>query len=461
MSEKRIYDYPVYSELSVTPAVPPTGFWKIYPKGTGWYMLDSMGSETLLGGGGGGGHIIADEGVPMPAQTTLNFVGAGVTVTNGVGETIVTIPGGGASSLSAVLALGNTTGANNISIDSAQSIVSGNGGGQIDLDYGGDPSIVVLSTDNGGLTQSWLQLNGGAATTQSGIFWNDGALNNGFLALDDAGGAYMGMNASYFRLTPSGEAILTAPGYSIASTLLTPDATAILDVTSTTKGALLPRMTTAQRNAIVAPAVGLIVYNTSTNLFNFYDGVSWTAIASGVTQTLSATLALGNTTGANNISINAGQAIAYNEGVGGFLVSNTTTAVAKYWYLPDAEGTIGLLDGNQTYTVANWEGVISKYKLKRTGRPAGNYNIQSTDVYIGATGVTPGGDTYTLPLLASVPVGQTFIIADESGTVDPSGPLTIAAQIGQTIDGVPSVDMTAPYGSVKMLNTGAMWKIID
>src|SRR5438067_5161014 len=42
----------------------------------------------------------------------------------------------------------------------------------------------------------------------------------------------------------------------------TPSATAILDLTSTTKGALLPRMTTAQRNAISSPATGLLIYQT-------------------------------------------------------------------------------------------------------------------------------------------------------------------------------------------------------
>jgi len=44
-----------------------------------------------------------------------------------------------------------------------------------------------------------------------------------------------------------------------------PNANAALDVVSTTQGILLPRMTTAQRNAISSPAEGLTIFNTTTN----------------------------------------------------------------------------------------------------------------------------------------------------------------------------------------------------
>ncbi len=54
----------------------------------------------------------------------------------------------------------------------------------------------------------------------------------------------------------------------------TPAASALLDVTSTTKGFLPPRMTTAQRDAIT-PVAGLMIYNTSTNIPNYYDGTEW------------------------------------------------------------------------------------------------------------------------------------------------------------------------------------------
>lgn len=52
----------------------------------------------------------------------------------------------------------------------------------------------------------------------------------------------------------------------------TPDVSSILDVVSTSKGVLVPRMTTAQRDAIVTPAKGLMIYNITLNCLNVNDG---------------------------------------------------------------------------------------------------------------------------------------------------------------------------------------------
>lgn len=67
---------------------------------------------------------------------------------------------------------------------------------------------------------------------------------------------------------------------------VTPNASSILDVTSTTKGMLSPRMTTAQRNAITTPADGLIVYDTTLkSLYYFSSGSStWLPLVSGASE---------------------------------------------------------------------------------------------------------------------------------------------------------------------------------
>ena len=53
-----------------------------------------------------------------------------------------------------------------------------------------------------------------------------------------------------------------------------PAASAILDITSTTKGVLFPRLTTTQITNITSPANGLTVYNTTLSVLCFYDGAA-------------------------------------------------------------------------------------------------------------------------------------------------------------------------------------------
>lgn len=57
-----------------------------------------------------------------------------------------------------------------------------------------------------------------------------------------------------------------------------PDASAMLDVKSTTGGLLIPRMTNTGMNAIPSPATGLLVYNTTDNNFYFFNGSAWNKV---------------------------------------------------------------------------------------------------------------------------------------------------------------------------------------
>ncbi|HMQ07525.1 MAG TPA: hypothetical protein PKC30_09505 [Saprospiraceae bacterium] len=53
----------------------------------------------------------------------------------------------------------------------------------------------------------------------------------------------------------------------------TPDASAVLDITSTDKGVLVPRMLENQRTMIFSSATGLLVYQADgASGFYFYDG---------------------------------------------------------------------------------------------------------------------------------------------------------------------------------------------
>jgi hypothetical protein len=69
--------------------------------------------------------------------------------------------------------------------------------------------------------------------------------------------------------------VATTGGVAVNSNYAFANSSSILDVASTTKGFLPPRMTTTQKNAISSPASGLMVYDTDTNKLCCYNGTSW------------------------------------------------------------------------------------------------------------------------------------------------------------------------------------------
>jgi uncharacterized protein (TIGR02145 family) len=62
----------------------------------------------------------------------------------------------------------------------------------------------------------------------------------------------------------------------------TPAASAQLDVSSTERGFLVPRMTSTERNAIVSPANGLQIYNTSTGCLNYFNINAWYEVCGNI-----------------------------------------------------------------------------------------------------------------------------------------------------------------------------------
>src|SRR5437762_14311823 len=70
-------------------------------------------------------------------------------------------------------------------------------------------------------------------------------------------------------------------GVSINKTNTPADVSAMLDVSSTSApylGMLIPRMNTTNRNSIIAPATGLMVYNTDCGVNEYYTGTCWVSM---------------------------------------------------------------------------------------------------------------------------------------------------------------------------------------
>jgi len=106
------------------------------------------------------------------------------------------------------------------------------------------------------------------------------------------------------------------------------DASAILELSSTTAGFLPSRMTTTQRDAIGSPATGLVLWNSTTDTLQNYDGVAWGDIASASASILSGT---SNVTcnASGNVNIVSNNAFTVNVSSTGVLVSDTHTANAS------------------------------------------------------------------------------------------------------------------------------------
>ena len=115
--------------------------------------------------------------------------------------------------------------------------------------------------------------------------------------------------------------ICDAQSQSVGIGTTTPNTSAQLDVQSTSKGMLIPRMTQAELNAIISPAQGLMVYNTSTNSFQYYNGAIWnnithSGIVTGITNRVPKfNSPWGMTAGmmtdnGNGVSINTGGTVA-------------------------------------------------------------------------------------------------------------------------------------------------------
>lgn len=89
---------------------------------------------------------------------------------------------------------------------------------------------------------------------------------------------------------------------------ITPNASAQLDITSSSKGLLLPRLTLTQRNAIVSPATGLLIYQTdNTPGFYYYNGATWIQFSTGSATnywTANGTHIFSNNTGNVGIGVN-------------------------------------------------------------------------------------------------------------------------------------------------------------
>jgi hypothetical protein len=121
--------------------------------------------------------------------------------------------------------------------------------------------IYGMSTFTNGTT--FFGLNNGSGV--QGIYINQANANGRILRIDRN-------ESPIFQILETNVLGINMPA-SIGA--LSPNSSAQLDIQSTTKGVLFPRMTTVQKLAIGSPAAGLQVYDTTLNQMSYYNGTTW------------------------------------------------------------------------------------------------------------------------------------------------------------------------------------------
>lgn len=154
----------------------------------------------------------------------------------------------------------------------------------------------------------------------------------------------------------------SAQNIGINSTGNLPDASALLDVDAAPgndKGLLIPRMTTAQMNAIAMPATGLMIYNTDCNVYDYYNGTAWVPFPSNASAPATPGVITGSTTPGCMAT-----GVTYS-------ITAVTNATSYYWTVPTGatvatgQGTtsitinFGSISGNVCVTASNACGTSS------------------------------------------------------------------------------------------------------
>ena len=186
-------------------------------------------------------------------------------------------------------------------------------------------------------------------------------------------------------------------GVGISESEIIPDASSILELQSTDKGFLVPRMTTDQREAIVSPATGLLVFDTDRQSFWYYDDDdNWKEIAATFLGTPNQLLGMNNAGDANeyktlssepniiithtagDISLNTAQNIQTTSSptfnsltLNGSLSANSATISGIF--------TAGTVNGRNVA----WDGMNLDSLQKLTGVVAGSANF-GTGTFTGS-----------------------------------------------------------------------------
>lgn len=221
-------------------------------------------------------------------------------------------------------------------------------------------------------------------------------------------------------------------GLSVNTSGTAADTSAMLDVSSTTKGMLVPRMTSAQRTAISLPATGLIVYQTDGSAGFYYNAgtsaaPSWVILLNGTTGNVTTQ---GNTfNGANQLlKLDASGKIPAVDGSQLTAVPSTVTTQGNTFngtnqlVKTDGSGKLPAIDGSQLTNIPSGTTPMQKFDMS-----GAQTSITLTDISIRTVVLSCNGRntsivssfTYIFPSASSYAAGTVlrFVVAEQTAAV--------------------------------------------
>lgn len=167
----------------------------------------------------------------------------------------------------------------------------------------------------------------------------------------------------------------------------TPHLSTAVEINSNAKGFLMPRMTSFERDGINLPATGLIIYNTSTNKFNYFNGSVWLELASSATP--SATVPNAPT-------------------IGTATASNSAASIT--FTIPTNDGGSAITNYIVTSNPGSFTGQGTSSPISITGLANGTSYTFSV-VAINSTGTSSASSSSNSVIPVSVPNAPTSVVA--------------------------------------------------
>lgn len=215
-------------------------------------------------------------------------------------------------------------------------------------------------------------------------------------------------------------------GVAVNQTSTKPHHSAVLDIDANARGFLMPRLSETEKNALNA-AVGLVIYDSTANIFQFFDGIAWNTLMPLNTATVTITassnpVCIGETVVFTATSQHGGYFPLYQWLVNGLPAG---TSGSQFNYIPQPGDTVNCMLYSNEFCVENT--IVTSNTIQMSVNTCTGIIITQPSLNITQTSAISGGN-----------------ITDEGGAPVTSRGVCWSAAPAPSIAGYHTVDGSGP-----------------